>query len=483
MGTTRREVINVEGMTCTSCELRIEKAVGRLGGIKEIKAVYSSSKVYVAFDEETVNAQEIIKAIEGAGYKASPNAAAGSKIKTKNGKIERKDQSSAGQVIGLVIILLSLYVIINNTIGFNFIPEIDQSMSYGVLFTVGLLTSLHCMAMCGGINISQCIAYKHVDDENRISRLKPSLLYNLGRVISYTIIGGVVGALGAVVSFSGSAKGLVAIIAGIFMMIMGLNMLNLFPWLKKLNPRMPKFIGKLLYNNSSQYGPFYIGLLNGLMPCGPLQAMQLYALGTGSFVSGALSMFAFSIGTVPLMFGFGAISTYLGKRFTHNMLRISAVLVIVLGIVMATRGLSLSGITVAFAAPDEEKIAEIGSVAKLEGNVQTAEIDLGSNYYTPIVVQKGIPVRFIINAEEENINGCNNAVIIPEYGVEKRLETGKNIIEFIPEKEGNVAYSCWMGMIRSNILVVSDITKLSDEDIQKANEGVNGGGFLPSCCQ
>ncbi len=483
MARIKREILHVDGMTCSSCELKIEKTLNKLEGVKETKGAYSSSKVYVTFDEDVIEIHEIIKAIEKAGYKASPATAASVGVKGKNEKSNKSNRSSSGQIIGLVVILLSLYVIINNTIGFNFIPEIDQSMSYGVLFIVGLLTSLHCVAMCGGINISQCIAYKHVDEANRLSRLKPSFLYNFGRVISYTLIGGVVGALGSIVSFSGSAKGLVAILAGVFMMIMGMNMLNIFPWLKKINPRMPKFIGKLLYNNSSKYGPFYIGLLNGLMPCGPLQAMQLYALGTGSFMTGALSMFAFSVGTVPLMFGFGAISTYLGKRFTNNMLKFSAVLVIVLGIVMAARGLSLSGVSVAMTAPNADKIAEAGSVAVIEGNVQTVTIELESNYYAPIVVQKGIPVRFIINATEENINGCNNAIIIPKYGIEKRLEPGENIIEFLPEEEGNVVYSCWMGMLRSNILVVADIAEISDTDIQKANEGVKGGGLVPPCCQ
>lgn len=90
--------------------------------------------------------------------------------------------------------------------------------------------------------------------------------------------------------------------------------------------------------------PLLIGILNGFMPCGPLQAMQLYALGTGGFIQGALSMFAFSIGTVPLMLTFGTVSTFITKRFSKYMVRASAVLIVALSIVMITRGLSLSGI-------------------------------------------------------------------------------------------------------------------------------------------
>ena len=105
--------------------------------------------------------------------------------------------------------------------------------------------------------------------------------------------------------------GIFAILSGVFMVIMGLNMLNVIPWLKKINPHMPKIFGRKIQGSKGKHGPFIVGLLNGLMPCGPLQAMQLYALGTGSFLMGAASMFVFSLGTVPLMFGFGALSSLL----------------------------------------------------------------------------------------------------------------------------------------------------------------------------
>ena len=81
--------------------------------------------------------------------------------------------------------------------------------------------------MCGGINLSQCV--NAGAEGGNDAKLKPSLLYNLGRVTSYTIIGGIVGAIGAAVSFSGWARGLVAIVSGLFMIIMGLSMTGLFP--------------------------------------------------------------------------------------------------------------------------------------------------------------------------------------------------------------------------------------------------------------
>ena len=475
MKMTKIELI-VQGMTCSSCELRIENALKKLEGVIDIKAEYSKSKALVTYDSDVIELAEILDAVSKAGYKASEK----NSTKADSTKKSESEQSkgSINQLVGIGIILLALYVIIKNTIGFNFIPEVDQSMGYGILFVVGLLTSLHCIAMCGGINLSQCVAYKSSSGSGT-GNLKPSFLYNSGRVVSYTVIGGIVGGIGSVVSFSGGAKGIGAIIAGLFMVVMGINMLNIFPWLKRFNPRMPKIFGNKIYNNNGKNGPFYVGLLNGLMPCGPLQAMQLYALGTGSIAAGALSMFLFSMGTVPLMFGFGAISSMLGKKFTGKLLKVSAMLVMILGFIMMGRGLTLSGINTTFADSSPR-----GNVAAVQSGIQVVAIDLKPNRYDPIVVQKGIPVKFIINAEAENINGCNNAIIIPEYNIEKSLEPGENIIEFTPEKAGNIPYSCWMGMIGGSIKVVDDLSLVTPLDINTAESGtVTGGGFGGgSCC-
>jgi len=450
-----REILLVEDMTCTSCEKKIENTLKKLDGIIEAKALYAESKVYITFDADKIELNTIIEKINKSGYQAYSED-----IAKNEADEEDNNESKTVKYAAIGIIILSLYVIIKNTIGFSSIPEVDRSMSYGLLFVAGLFTSIHCVAMCGGLNISQCVNHGRVSDDSVLCKLKPSFLYNAGRVISYTVIGGIVGALGSVISFSGKAKGIVAIVAGAFMIIMGLNMLNIFPKLKKLTVRLlPRLITDKLFGGEKKRTPLYVGLLNGLMPCGPLQTMQLYALGTGSFAAGALSMFAFSMGTVPLMFGLGAVSTMLSRNFTKNMMKISAVLVMVLGFVMLGRGMSLSGISVNYISR-----AEISSdnsvIARIDGDIQIVGIKLQRNKYTPVIVQKGIPVRLVINAEETDINGCNNEMYIPKYNKSLKLRPGQNIIEFTPDEEGSIPYSCWMGMIRSEILVVTDLSNV-----------------------
>lgn len=146
----------------------------------------------------------------------------------------------------------------------------ESGMSYGLFFLTGLLTSVHCVAMCGGICLSQSLPGR--------GRWAP-LWYNAGRMVSYTLLGVLLGFAGRLLGggdlvASPVLQGAVKLVAGACMLIAGVNLLGLFPALRKLRLRLPKL-------RAGSRLPFVIGLLNGLMPCGPLQAMQLTALGSG----------------------------------------------------------------------------------------------------------------------------------------------------------------------------------------------------------
>jgi len=422
----------IQGMTCSGCEDKILRILGRIEGVQNIRVSFPNNSLTFTYNSDLVSKSRIEEALGKAGYNT-----------------EVKNSFTVNQFIGLSIILIALYLIVKNTAGFNFIPEITPGMGYGVLFLVGLLTSLHCVAMCGGITISQCVSPAKQADQTW-GKLRASALYNSGRVISYTLIGGIVGAIGSAISFSGPVRGLVAIASGIFMVIMGISLLGILPSINKLVPTMPLFLRRKTQAAGHGKGPFIIGILNGFMPCGPLQAMQIYALGTGSAMAGAASMFFFSLGTVPLMFGLGAVSSLLGSKFTTRMLKASAVFVLILGLIMMNRGLALSGVNLASLATGKtETIQE----AALENGVQIVESKLTAQGYPEITVTKGIPVKWILTADAKDINGCNNILIIPEFGYEKKLQPGENIIEFTPVKTGVIPYSCWMGMITSKIIV------------------------------
>jgi plastocyanin domain-containing protein len=198
--------------------------------------------------------------------------------------------------------------------------------------------------------------------------------------------------------------------------------------------------------------------------------MQLYALSTASPVRGGISMFLFSAGTVPLMFALGALSSVLsgasfGRAFTARVMQVGAILVTVLGLTMFSNGFSLSGFSFSFLDTVAAKInpsattADAGNAAfvpAVSDGVQVVNSTLSSGRYPAITVQQGIPVRWVIDAPQGSVNGCNNRMIIREYGIEYRFKTGENVIEFTPSRTGKFPYSCWMGMIRSSITVVAE---------------------------
>jgi plastocyanin domain-containing protein len=277
--------------------------------------------------------------------------------------------------------------------------------------------------------------------------------------------------VGSVLSVSLTVKSAMQICAGVFMVILGLNMTG-FSIFRKLSIRLPWSSCSVKKKIKT---PFLVGLLNGLMPCGPLQTMQLYALGTGSATKGALAMFLFSLGTVPLMLTFGTLSGLLSKGYTKKILKMSGFLVIILGIIMGNRGLALAGVGISNfmdgrgnSIVSSSPQTDMGK-AILKDGIQEITMTVDGNGFTPnqFYVKKNVPVKWIIKGDA--INPCNNAIAIPELNLERTIKSGENIIELNPG-EKDINFSCWMGMIKGVIKVTDDLntvdTSKSDESIQ-----------------
>lgn len=469
----KKAILKIDGMVCVNCENLIKDVLLENSGVIKVETSYSKGTAEIDYDEDKISINDLIEIINEEGYKAFDfnNKIINDNMNSENKKSKIEKNKEGDNTFLMLVIALGGLLLLNKFGSlniFNAFPTVNENANYGMLFIIGLFTSFHCISMCGGINLSQCLNNHVISDKGRLSTVKPAFLYNLGRVISYTIFGGIVGGIGSVISFTGWMQGLIQLIAGIFMIIMGLNMLNIFPWLRKLNPRMPKFFAKKIKsenNNSS----FFVGLLNGLMPCGPLQAMQIYALSTGSVTKGALSMFLFSLGTVPLMFGLGALSSYMNKKFSNKIMKFGAILVVVLGFTMFNNGLALSGINLSKDSDNKSAVR-----AEIQDDVQVVTTELKGGRYEPIIVEVDKPVKWNIQASNGSLNGCNNKMIIREYGIEKSLESGDNIVEFTPTEIGTYTYSCWMGMIRSKIYVVNpgeepEISESGDDGTVQVN--------------
>jgi len=431
---SKKQSIKVYNMTCTSCEARIEKALMSIHGVTKVLADYKSESVFLEYDDEMCNIVQFKEKISKIGYST--------------------EDSGNFKIIGMLIIVLAIFLLSKAGNSFDMESKLKNA-SYLVLFIVGVFTSLHCVGMCGGIMLSQSIS---VENKSKFQSLKPAIFYNLGRVISYTILGGIVGALGSVFSLTIPFKAGLQVLAGIFMIVMGLNMSG-YSLFRKFNIKLPRAACNIKKSGKT---PFIVGILNGFMPCGPLQTMQLYALGTGSALLGATSMFIFSIGTVPLMLGFGAVSGLLSKDNTKQLVKFGGILIVVLGLIMGNRGLALAGINISpmsLMSKISSPSSSTGSSTKatVENGVQVINMTANASGYTPSVlyVQKNVPVKWIINGEQ--LTSCNNSIVASSINVEKKLESGENIINFTPGDK-DINFSCWMGMIGGVIKVVDDVS-------------------------
>ncbi len=511
-----RKRLYIGGMTCVSCQNKIEKALKKTPGVESAKISYQKGTADIAFDPDWVTLEELQAVIRDAGYEVLQEPAAG--------------KTDFGRTATLLILIFFLYRLLQHSGILNLlVPSelADTGMGYGMLFVIGLFTSVHCIAMCGGINLSQCIGQES-GKKGGFAAFRPAFLYNLGRVISYTGIGFILGCVGM---FAGSAsgaglsplfQGILKMVAGVFMVIMGINMLGIFPGLRCFTLRMPKFLAvKVNQEKAKSHQPFVVGLLNGLMPCGPLQSMQIVALASGNPIAGALSMLAFSLGTMPLMLGLGSFVTMLGKRFSAKVMETGAVLVVVLGLAMLSQGGNLSGLfysgmgwnqagqmalnnASAGAADTVSGTGEAGTRAQADGTngadtggdaskagasgtteseTQVIRSTLTGGRYPNITVTAGIPVKWIIDVPAGALNGCNYRMLLNAYGITHTFSEGENIIEFTPEKTGTVPYTCWMGMIRGNIFVTDGTSEAPEASDPQTDTGISGfGSSGMGCC-
>jgi uncharacterized protein len=449
----------VDGMTCKSCEKTLDNQLSKLDGVIEHEIDFVSETAKVSFNPKKISKEEIFSKIEEKGYSCST----------------KKSKSWFGWAFGIMGIIIAFYFLIQLTNKIN-LPEISQNMSYGLLFVVGLLTGFHCISMCGGFVIS----YTAKDAKEGKKSYKSHFLYGSGKLISYTLIGAFFGLIGSIIAFTPMMRGIAGLLAGLFLILFGLKMLNFIPLLRHLQFKTPKFLNKFIGEKQNS-SPLVIGLLNGLMiACGPLQAIYIMAAGTGSVLEGAKLLFFFALGTLPVMIGFGFFATLVSSKLTHKILKASGVIVIILGIIMINNGLALTGSgydfnSVVTSVSANAGISDSESIPTITNGYQEIRMTVDNSGWTPdkFILQKDIPVKWIIEGVE--INGCNNAIQVPSLGLNFDIELGEQIIEFTPTEEGIIAWSCWMGMIPGTFIVTEDINNEEAQETLDTVELPTGG--------
>lgn len=421
-------VFDVYDMHCKSCESLIEDELKTIKGVLSSRANRNKGSVTVTYDSDLCSEKDIKKGINTAGYSTKES-------RTKN-------------IISLFL-LVAIIILANKFSDVPISNNINVETSYFILFIGGILSSFHCVGMCGGLVLSQTLNEGNLLN-NKKSLLKSSLRYNISRILSYTIVGGLAGLLGSVFSISTKTQGLIQIFVSIFMIFTGLKIVGFKP-LNKISSNIKIFKIK---KSSKIENPIILGMLNGLMPCGALQTMQIYALGTGNFINGAFSMLSFALGTLPLMLFFGYISSKISNSFGKSIVKYSGVFIIILGLGMAQRGLSLNGYNLTnLNLFNNSKTNESVLAPVVNGYQEVTVIADGYNYEVSNSITSNLPIR--VKFEGKLTSGCNSVLYIPSINKYVDIRSEENIIE-IPSTNKSISFTCWMGMISGEIPFVKE---------------------------
>ena len=289
----------VDGIICPNCTYEINARLKRVEGIRTVKTSYIKSEVTAEYDPDCITEQEIASHLSKMGYPVG------------------KGRSNLLSDVFGILCIAALYFLLTWLIGAVPMPMAEQGMSFGLIFLTGLLGGVHCIGMCGGIMLTQHNA----------------LAYNGGRMIGYTVMGGIFGAVGSALVFSAGIKSAVFIIAGGLVILIGLQMWGV-PLLRKLRPGLPSPCGR-------RGKPFIIGLLTGVMPCGMLTSMWFVAASAASAVKGAEIMLIFGLGTCVCMLLFGLLGDALTRKYNKYILKASTMLIITMGLMLMMKGIQL----------------------------------------------------------------------------------------------------------------------------------------------
>lgn len=468
-----KSTILIKGMHCRSCEILIEDELRKIHGVTDVKVNEKKGKAYVCYEGE-LNHQQVEDAVRGAGYELGIKEAAPLFSKRMEDYKE----------LGFAFLILALLYFIGKELGiFNL--SIKSTGNYGslpIVFLVGLTAGIStCMALVGGLVLAASARFveKH-PQATLLQKFKPHLFFNIGRIVSFFILGGIIGYVGSFFQLSTTMLGFLTIGVGIVMVLMGLQLTEIFPRLTGLQLTLPKGISRALgikeqsEKEYSHKNSFIMGASTFFLPCGFTQAMQLFAISSGSPITGALTMGVFALGTAPGLLGIGGLTSMVKGAFAKPFFKFAGLVVIFMAIFNISNGLNLSGIDVnAFINPKVNSVAGNDPNVTLENGVQIVKMTQTSSGYSPnsFTIKKGIPVKWIVTSEDAFT--CAASIVSSQLGIRKNLEAGENIIEFTPTEAGNVRFTCSMGMYSGSFNIVEDGSSVNSGNVEVANAPAN----------
>lgn len=392
----------------------------------------------------------------------------------KTGENSKNSLSSWIFAVLIVMTTLFLYREFQNAGWLDKFNFRESNLTLGISFLVGLVASVSsCLAVVGGVIIAFSEKYRSGEKDFFSRTVKPNFLFHIGRLITFFLLGGLLGVIGGTINISGNFVSVYTIVVAAIMGWLGLSILGIAPSLSGAGIRFfPGVTKKLIRLEESRHqaAPFLLGAITFFLPCGFTQSMQVLALVSGSFSKGALSLFLFALGTMPVLLALGIATTWARDKKFEVFQKVAGILILVFAIFTFKSALALQGVktNMISSTANKERLpalptGQAGGRQELQANErangdsgnpeQIVEMRVTSRGFEPGVlkVKQNIPVRWKIMGD--NVTGCTNKIVVPDLNIAKNIQSGENIVEFTPKKLGAIPFSCWMGMVRGKFLV------------------------------
>lgn len=445
-----KKTVPIKGMHCASCELLIAE---ELESIPEVASAHASLKSNSAtvISTQQISDKDIENAVQIAGYEVGYEN--GRKPFFTSNKRIWKDFA-----IGILVIL-GLYIL-SQAIGIDKLTaSTTNSNSTGAMaLLIGLTAGFStCMALIGGLVIS--VASKYAENhptETALQKFRPHLFFNAGRIVSFVAFGALIGAIGSAFALKGTLLGLLTIAVGVVMLVLGLQLTEIFPRITR-GFTLPSGLAKKLGVNNrkereySHKNAFLMGAATFFLPCGFTQAMQLLAISTGNPVQAAIIMGAFAIGTAPGLLSLGGLTSIVKGVFAQRFFRIVGVVVIAMALINFANGYTLAGLNQYF---DSSKAAVQQKPTQGSTTLQTTfkfKEDIIPSKFTAKVGQK---TTLVVDVQEDGKGCMSTIMIIGLNDSPQLLKKGKKIeLTFTATKAGTYTIACAMGVPRGSITV------------------------------
>ncbi|MDD4989890.1 MAG: sulfite exporter TauE/SafE family protein [Candidatus Pacebacteria bacterium] len=495
MSTLKEQKYFVKGTHCASCEILIEKKLLEEENIKSVEASNQKGEVLIEYENEKPSLGRLNNLFQKDGYVFSEKP-------IENTASSNSVAYEAFITIGMGVLVILGFLFLNK-LGFSKWVNVSQSSSLPAFFLFGLLAGLStCAALVGGLVLSMSKQWGEIyaDKNTTMQKATPHLMFNAGRLASYALLGGVLGAIGAKLQLSLSFSAILVLAVSVLMLFLALQMLGVKAF-RRFQITMPKFMTRYVANEKNfkgKYMPFAMGGLTFFLPCGFTITAQGLALISGSFLQGGLIMLFFALGTLPVLLSIGFSSSRIisNPKLSQRFLKAAGIVVLFFALFNINNQMNVLG----YSNVSEllaKTIQPANNTAQNNGNNNTGnnseeglppivngkqviKMDASaSGGYSPnyFKLRVGVPVRWEIT--DKGTNGCTNTIVSRSlFGNDIKLTPGKiSIQEFTPDKVGKFKFSCWMGMVSGIMEVVDPVrsgaSNGADPQISSVNNNPN----------